>query len=175
MTKATEAIMGGNGGATASTGGVLHIDVFLYVLSHIRVHSSDIRAYFRGHSLWSIRRSVQALVRAGYIVRDGRTYVVSESRVAPVSGRGVVVIPPSRPGIPDLDLLTLVMAGEREPIRSFLLLWNVERNAQGLYKRSRDRLLKCEYIEYHNFHYYPGPAVLGFTPHLSKFKKVYVA
>jgi len=59
------------------------------------VHSSDIRTYSQGggHSLRSIRRSVQALVRAGYIVRDGRTYPVSESRVALVPGKGVVVIP----------------------------------------------------------------------------------
>jgi len=175
MTEATDVITGGNGGAPASAGGVLHIDVFLYVLSHIRVHSFDIRAYFRGRGLRSIRRSVQALVRAGYIVRDGRTYLVSESRIVPVPGKGVVVIPPSRPGIPDLDLLTLVMAGERVPMRSFLLLWNVERNAQGLYKRSRDKLLDHGYVEHRNHRYYPGPAVLGFIPHLSTFKKVYMA
>ena len=110
MMEAMEAITGGNGGTPASAGGVLYIDVFFYVLGRIRVHSSDIRTYFRGrgHSHRSIRRSVQPLVRAGYIVRDGRTYLVSESRVALVPGRGVVVIPPSRLGIPDLDLLTLI-------------------------------------------------------------------
>ena len=97
-----EAITGGNGGTPASAGGVPYIDVFFYVLGRIRVHSSDIRTYFRGrgHSLRSIRRSLQALLRAGYIVRDGRTYPVSESRVAPVPGKGVVVISPIEAGYP---------------------------------------------------------------------------
>jgi len=176
MMEATESITGGNGGAPTPTGGVLHIDVFLYVLSHIRVYSFDIRTYFRGwgHSLRSIRRSVQALVRAGYIMRDGRTYVVSESRVAPVSGKGVVVIPPSRPDIPDLDLLTLVMAGERKPMSRFLLLWRGAPNPRGLYRRSLDKLLEHEYLEKHGHRYYPGPAVLNYIHRLSTFRAVYI-
>ena len=174
MTEATDAITGGNGGAPASAGGVLHIDVFLYVLSHIRVHSFDIRTYFRGRSLRSIRRSVQALVRAGYIVRDGRTYLVSESRIVPVPGKGVVVIPPSRPGIPDLDLLTLVMAGGRAPMSRFLLLWRGAPNPRGLYRRSLDKLLEHGYLENNGRRYYPGPAVLNYIHRLSTFRAVYI-
>jgi hypothetical protein len=144
--------------------GIPHVDAFLWALSNggyfpVPEGANDMVA--AGYNVYQCERARTLLARLGYLVVVGRhgAYIVnSELYYLDPAGR-IRVNPPERPREPRLDLLLIVLSGDRTPQAAFLRLWEGARNPVALYRRARGELLRYGYIEerYGNWFYYPGP------------------
>ena len=94
---------------------------------------------------WAVKR----LAAAGYIMKNvsrhgGRSrheYSISPAVFSPPDR----FFPPAKPGIAEVDLLLLVLSGERRPKRAFSLLWGGE--SEKSYYYAARRLVQLGYLE----------------------------
>ena len=141
--------------------GIPHIDAFLRAVAVGGVTGSvDIHTFMRnnGYSTWQFERVLYNLKRLGYIIpwSTHGVYMVNPELFSIEENK---VYSPRRPREPHLDLLLLVLSGDRTPHDGFVKLWAGARDPGALYRRTRHELLRYGYIEdrYANRLYYPGP------------------
>jgi len=112
----------------------------------------------------TLRRAVKGLAAVGYIMKnvgryEGRSrseYFISPAVFSPPNE----FFPPAKPGIAEVDLLLLVMSGERRPKRAFSLLWGGE--SEKIYHYAARRLVQLGYLERdRNGWYRPGKRVVA--------------
>ncbi|MGC8970295.1 MAG: hypothetical protein ACP5LG_07075 [Conexivisphaera sp.] len=117
-------------------------------------HLSD-----RGYSPHQYIYGIHLLRRYGYLVSEGRgAYTVNPKLYYVDPAWSIRVNPPERPREPHLDLLLIVLSGDRTPMDAFLRLYAGAWDPKALYMRARRELLRYGYIEdrYGNRYYYPG-------------------
>ena len=143
--------------------GMPHVDAFLYALGRGGGTSMTEAGAFLmkiGHGLRQVKAARLALKRYGYLEGLGRNrYMVASDLVDVAPDYSLRVAAPGRPREPRLDLLLIVLSGDRRPRTTFTRLWARARNPGALYRRARGVLLEYGYIEdrYSDRHYYPGP------------------
>ncbi|MGC9178399.1 MAG: hypothetical protein ACP5G6_08355 [Conexivisphaera sp.] len=142
--------------------GIPHLDAFLLALSRhgyfmVPETLNDMVAI--GYNVYHYERAHALLARHGYLISAGRgLYIVNpELYYMDPAGR-IRVNPPERPREPRLDLLLIVLSGDRTPREAFTHLHAGAQDPRALYMRARRELLKYGYIEdrYGNRFYYPG-------------------
>ena len=97
----------------------------------------------------TLRRAVRRLAAAGYIMKnagryEGRSkyeYFISPAVFSPPDG----FFQPAKPGIAEVDLLLLVLSGERRPKRAFSLLWGA--GSKESYYDAMQCLVQSGYLE----------------------------
>jgi len=92
----------------------------------------------------TLRWALKRLVAMGYIIKDvGRyEYFISPAVLSPRNK----FFPPAKPGIAEVDLLLLVLSGERRPKHIFSLLWSDKSNKKT-YHSVVQSLVKFGYLE----------------------------
>ncbi|MGC8614166.1 MAG: hypothetical protein ACP5L2_08060, partial [Conexivisphaera sp.] len=82
-------------------------------------HLSDM-----GYSPYQYPHSIHSLRRHGYLVPEGRdAYTVNPKLYYVDPAWSIRVNPPERPREPRLDLLLIVLSGDRTPMAAFLRLY----------------------------------------------------
>jgi hypothetical protein len=102
----------------------------------------------------TLRWALKRLEAMGYIIKDvGKyEYFISPGVLLPPNK----FLPPAKPGIAEVDLLLLVLSGERRPKRVFSLLWGDESDKKSYYSVAR-RLVQFGYLERdRGWRYHPG-------------------
>jgi hypothetical protein len=114
---------------------------------------------------WAVKR----LAAAGYIIKNvskyegGNRYEYSISPAVffPPSR----FLPPTRPGIAEVDLLLMVLSGERRPKRAFSLLWGD--GSERIYRTVVRRLVRLGYLERDRGRWYhPGKRAVALRRNL---------
>jgi hypothetical protein len=104
---------------------------------------------------WAVKR----LAAAGYIIKNVSKYEGGNRYEYSISPAVFFppnrFFPPTRPGIAEVDLLLLVLSGERRPKRAFSLLWGD--GSERIYRTAVRRLVRLGYLEHdRNGWYRPG-------------------
>ncbi|MGC8696638.1 MAG: hypothetical protein ACP5UD_09585, partial [Conexivisphaera sp.] len=113
------------------------MDAFLLALSHLGSFlTPEVLDYMirRGYWVDHFKRARALLARYGYLIRGARgIYTVNpELYYMDPAGR-IRVNPPERPREPRLDLLLIVLSGDRTPGEAFTRLYAGARDPGALY------------------------------------------
>jgi len=117
----------------------------------------------------TLRRAVKRLAAVGYIMKnvskyEGKSryeYSISPAVFSPQSG----FFPPTKPGIAEVDLLLLVLSGERRPKRAFSLMWGG--GSEKNYYYVTRRLVQLGYLERDRGRWYrPGKRTMALKRNL---------
>jgi hypothetical protein len=117
----------------------------------------------------TLRWAVKRLAAAGYIMknvsryegRSRREYSISPAVFSPPDR----FFPPTKPGIAEVDLLLLVLSGERRPKRAFSLLWGD--GSERIYRTAVRRLIRLGYLERDRGRWYhPGKRTVALRRNL---------
>jgi hypothetical protein len=149
--------------------GLSVVDAFL-ALAAIRHPTSPwwLRVRMMGsstrYSQRTLRRALARLEAAGYVVHEGKEYSMAPAILIPPNK----FLPPTRPGIAEVDLLLLVLSNVRSPKRIFLVLWGGGELAGHIYRDAVRRLVRFGYLRRDSgWRYHPGErtaALLGYDP-----------
>ena len=133
--------------ATTSRRGLSVVDVFLVLAANSPTMLSWLHVEMLKRNLKYSKRALQytlnKLVDAGYVVHERRYYALAPT----ISTSSARFFPPVKPGIAEVDLLLLVLAGVKEPRRPFLMLWGGNEAAELRYRRAVRRLVQLGYLE----------------------------
>jgi hypothetical protein len=117
----------------------------------------------------TLRRVVKRLVTVGYIMKNVSKYGGKnryEYSISPaVFSPPDMFFPPTRPGIAEVDLLLLVLSGERRPKHAFSLLWGG--GSEKSYYYVTRRLVQLGYLERDRGRWYrPGKRTMALEHNL---------
>jgi biotin operon repressor len=139
--------------------GLSVVDVLL-TLARVRqpislewLHKYNIE-YSRRALWWALAR----LEGAGYVIRVGREYSIAPSVFASPN----MFLPPTRPGIAEVDILLLVLSGVKRPKPFFSKLYGSGKLVEYIYRTAVRRLIRLGYLERDRGRWYhPGKRTMA--------------
>ena len=154
--------------------GLPTVDVFFIIAAErhsisLRLLNIFLMEYDIKYPPRTLRRAVKGLAAVGYIMKNvsrygGRSrheYSISPAVFSPPDR----FFPPAKPGIAEVDLLLLVLSGERRPKRAFSLLWG--EGSKKSYYYAAWRLVQLGYLERDGGRWYrPGKRTMALERNL---------